>query len=91
MVSSEFDQKSFLSTKTIIGQYFEKYQDGERVTEYWDRYRLVSKGSSLNIQRLECEDQGTFVCKAVNGFGVDQITFQLDLLSKLFHLIFFDY
>ncbi len=57
-------------------------QDGERVMEYWDRYRFMSKGYSLNIQRLECEDQGTYVCKAINGFGVHEISFQLDLLGK---------
>ncbi|KAK4026366.1 hypothetical protein OUZ56_015369 [Daphnia magna] len=60
---------------------FEWYRDGERVMEYWDRYRLISKGYSLNIQRLECEDQGTYICKAVNGFGVHEISFQLDLLD----------
>jgi hypothetical protein len=51
--------------------------------DYWDRYRLISKGYSLNIQRLECEDQGTYICKAVNGFGVHEISFQLDLLGIL--------
>jgi hypothetical protein len=56
-------------------------QDGERVMEYWDRYRFTNKGYSLNIQRLECEDQGTYVCKAINGFGVHEISFQLDLLG----------
>lgn len=54
--------------------------------EYWDRYRLISKGYSLNIQRLECEDQGTYICKAVNGFGVHEISFQLDLLGNFLHL-----
>lgn len=49
--------------------------------EYWDRYRFMNKGYSLNIQRLECEDQGTYVCKAINGFGVHEISFQLDLLG----------
>ncbi|XP_046642815.1 fibroblast growth factor receptor-like 1 [Daphnia pulicaria] len=61
---------------------FEWYRNGERVMEYWDRYRLISKGYSLNIQRLECEDQGTYICKAVNGFGVHEISFQLDLLDE---------
>ena len=49
--------------------------------EYWDRYRFGSRGYSLNIHRLECEDQGTYVCKAINGFGVQEISFQLDLFG----------
>nr|CAH0109858.1 unnamed protein product [Daphnia galeata] len=61
---------------------FEWYRNGELVMDYWDRYRLISKGYSLNIQRLECEDQGTYICKAVNGFGVHEISFQLDLLDE---------
>lgn len=48
---------------------------------YWDRYRFGNKGYSLSIERLECEDQGTYMCKAVNGFGVHEISFQLDLLG----------
>ncbi len=55
--------------------------------EFWDRYRLLNKGSSLNIKRLECEDQGTYVCKAINGFGVHEISFQLDLLSITLQII----
>ena len=58
-------------------------QDGERVTEFWDRYRIGSKGFSLTIQRLECDDEGTYVCKAINGFGVHEISFQLNLSSEL--------
>lgn len=58
------------------------FQDGERVTEFWDRYRIGSKGFSLTIQRLECDDEGTYVCKAINGFGVHEISFQLNLSSK---------
>ncbi len=50
--------------------------------EYWDRYRFGSRGYSLNIHRLECEDQGTYVCKAINGFGVQEISFQLDLFGN---------
>jgi len=57
----------------------EWYRDGERVTEFWDRYRIGSKGFSLTIQRLECDDEGTYVCKAINGFGVHEISFQLNL------------
>ena len=57
------------------------------MTEFWDRYRIGGKGFSLTIYQLECDDRGTYVCKAINGFGVHEISFQLNLSSKFHSLL----
>lgn len=62
--------------------FLECFKDEERVTKYWSRYKFQTRESVLNIQNLECEDQGTYICKGVNGFGVQEISFQLELFSK---------
>lgn len=56
-------------------------QDGNRIPGHWERYKFLNRGNTLSIQRLECEDEGTYTCKGINGFGAQQINFQLTLLG----------
>lgn len=66
------------SNGSVFGH--ENAQDGERVTKYWGRHRVA--GYSLTVKQLGCDDQGTYLCRAINGFGVNEIAFHLDVFGE---------
>ncbi|CAL4089527.1 unnamed protein product, partial [Meganyctiphanes norvegica] len=49
--------------------------------EGWERFRL--SGRTLRIKEAQLQDEGSFVCTGVNGFGKDKYTFHLMVLDPL--------
>ena len=59
----------------------EWYKDGEQVDEYtWQGYRIGKK--SLKIRNANVDDTGVFVCKAINGFGSEQVRIELVVVGE---------
>ncbi len=55
-------------------------KDGEEVDFTWDRHRVGRK--HLKIRHLTEDDTGVFVCKAINGFGSDQVRIDLIVVGR---------
>ena len=45
-------------------------------------FYLQMKSDGLRIKEVILEDTGMYVCKAINGFGHDEITFRLGIKSE---------
>ncbi len=47
------------------------------------RVHVESSGQLLRIHKLEMSDSGNYSCTAKNHFGVDEVTFQLEVKCEL--------
>ena len=54
-------------------------QDGDSVTPGWERFKTTAHG--LRIKEATVDDSGTYTCKGVNGFGSEQITFDVIIVG----------
>ncbi|XP_060936274.1 fibroblast growth factor receptor-like 1a [Limanda limanda] len=54
-------------------------KDGRNIHSGWTRFRVLQHG--LRIKEVETEDAGTYVCKAINGFGSVNINYTLIIID----------
>ncbi|CAG7832719.1 unnamed protein product [Allacma fusca] len=54
---------------------YEWSKGGERIDEKWDRFSLIQ--GRLIIRSVIHEDSGSYVCRAINGFGLNSFSTQL--------------
>lgn len=68
--------------------YFEWSKDGSPVSyspmDGRSRMRITSRGS-LKIKRVNAEDEGHFVCTAMNAFGRTEVRTSLLVFSQKLH------
>ncbi|XP_046642813.1 fibroblast growth factor receptor-like 1 isoform X1 [Daphnia pulicaria] len=57
----------------------EWYKDGDSVTAGWERFKSTSHG--LRIKEVILDDSGEYTCKGVNGFGSEQVTFEIVIVD----------
>ncbi|XP_057368193.1 fibroblast growth factor receptor-like 1 [Daphnia carinata] len=57
----------------------EWYKDGDSVTAGWERFKSTSHG--LRIKEVIVDDSGVYTCKGVNGFGSEQVTFEIVIVD----------
>jgi hypothetical protein len=55
-------------------------KNGENVDFMWERYRTGRK--SLKIKFANEDDTGIYMCKAVNGFGSEEVRVELIVVGK---------
>ncbi|KAK4026363.1 hypothetical protein OUZ56_015366 [Daphnia magna] len=58
----------------------EWYKDGDSVTAGWERFKSTSHG--LRIKEAILDDSGEYTCKGVNGFGSEQVTFEIVIVVQ---------
>ncbi|XP_018017110.1 fibroblast growth factor receptor-like 1 [Hyalella azteca] len=58
---------------------YEWFKDGEDIA-YWHRY--VDRGNHLKLKEVDLQDEGTYTCKAVNGFGQENFTFHVIVVEE---------
>ncbi|XP_060076596.1 fibroblast growth factor receptor-like 1 [Ylistrum balloti] len=56
-------------------------KDGQDINVLWDRYHVLRDGS-LRIRDIILEDGGSFVCKAVNGFGSIHVNYTVVVVNE---------
>ena len=55
-------------------------KDGRNIHSGWTRFRVLQNG--LRIKEVETDDAGTYICKAINGFGSVNINYTLIIIGK---------
>jgi len=50
-------------------------KDGDSIKAGWERYKPTNHG--LRIRQVLLDDSGLFTCRAVNGFGSQQVTYEV--------------
>ncbi|KAM4541650.1 fibroblast growth factor receptor-like 1 [Odontesthes bonariensis] len=54
-------------------------KDGRNIHSGWIRFRILRMG--LKIKEVEVDDTGTYICKAINGFGSVNINYTLIVID----------
>ncbi|CAL4126059.1 unnamed protein product [Meganyctiphanes norvegica] len=81
-VNTEDDIKLNCPIEGTPEPYYEWTKDLEPLNEEgWERVRLVR--GTLRIKQVQPQDQGTYICTAVNGFGKEKYTFRLMVIDRL--------
>jgi len=55
-------------------------KDGRNIHSGWIRFRILRMG--LKIKEVEADDTGTYICKAINGFGSVNINYTLIVIGE---------
>ncbi len=55
-------------------------KDGEKIDHMWDRHKTGRK--TLRIKNVNEDDTGVFTCKAINGFGSEEVRVELIIVGK---------
>lgn len=55
-------------------------KDGRNIHSGWIRFRILRM--DLKIKEVEADDTGTYICKAINGFGSVNINYTLIIIGE---------
>ena len=50
-------------------------KDGEEIDYSWER--MLTQGNNLEIEKVKTSDTGVYVCRGVNGFGIEKAKIEL--------------
>ena len=56
-------------------------KNGEKIDFMWERHLTGRK--SLKIKNANEDDTGVFTCKAINGFGSEEVRIELIVVGKI--------
>lgn len=55
-------------------------KDGRNINGGWTRFKVLQH--SLRIKEVETDDAGTYICRAINGFGSANINYTLIVIGR---------